>query len=70
MDWFRHLLTERAREFQIIVFTCRPTDYLATVAMVPDGTDFFLDSADGFIRAIDLDRAFGKGNTNTKAKQV
>jgi hypothetical protein len=28
MDWFRALLTEKARCFQIIVFTCRPSDYL------------------------------------------
>src|SRR5205823_13379849 len=29
MDWFRALLTERAHSFQIIVFTCRPGDYLS-----------------------------------------
>ena len=29
MDWFRALLTEKARSFQIVVFTCRPSDYLA-----------------------------------------
>jgi integrase len=29
MEWFRALLTEKARSFQIVVFTCRPGDYLA-----------------------------------------
>ena len=28
MDWFRALLAEKARSFQIVVFTCRPGDYL------------------------------------------
>ena len=35
MDWFRALLAEKARDFQIVVFTCRPGDYLALGAMVP-----------------------------------
>ena len=38
MDWFRTLLKEKAHTFQIIVFTCRPTDYLPPVALVPDGS--------------------------------
>ena len=29
MDWFRALLAEKAHSFQIVVFTCRPDDYLA-----------------------------------------
>ncbi len=29
MDWFRALLAEKARSFQVVVFTCRPGDYLA-----------------------------------------
>ena len=37
MDWFRALLAEKARAFQIIVFTCRPEDYLEASAMVPKG---------------------------------
>jgi uncharacterized protein YhaN len=37
MDWFRALLAEKARAFQIIVFTCRPTDYLEASAIVPKG---------------------------------
>jgi len=56
MDWFRILLAERARSFQIVVFTCRPDDYLAAAAMVPDGLDY-LDTDEGFVRAIDLSRA-------------
>ena len=36
MDWFRALLAEKARAFQIIVFTCRPADYVLASAM-PSG---------------------------------
>src|SRR5208337_5085891 len=38
MEWFRVLLTEKARSFQIVVFTCRPGDYLAATSMVPEGS--------------------------------
>src|SRR5262245_35224116 len=34
MDWFRALLNEKARTFQILVFTCRPGDYLDRASMV------------------------------------
>ena len=57
MDWFRTLLQEKARSFQIVVFTCRPGDYLATTSMVPKGDLISLDSDDGFVRAVDLGRA-------------
>jgi uncharacterized protein YhaN len=57
MDWFRALLNEKARGFQIVVFTCRPDDYLdARVRVAEDGL-FHIDSDDGYIRAIDLGRA-------------
>jgi energy-coupling factor transporter ATP-binding protein EcfA2 len=56
MDWFRALLTDKARTFQIIVFTCRPADYLAVTSMVPEGIVVHADSDDGFVRAIDLGR--------------
>ncbi|MGC2769199.1 MAG: hypothetical protein WB607_27105, partial [Candidatus Acidiferrum sp.] len=57
MDWFRALLTEKAHSFQIVVFTCRPSDYLAATSMVPDGSGFHADTDNGFIRAINLERA-------------
>jgi len=57
MEWFRALLTEKARSFQIVVFTCRPGDYLAATSMVPDGSSFHTDTDNGFVRAIDLERA-------------
>jgi hypothetical protein len=56
MDWFRGLLGEKARIFQIIVLTCRPSDYLGTATPVQDGPNAHIDQADGFIRAIDLER--------------
>lgn len=56
MDWFRGLLGEKARIFQIIVLTCRPSDYLGTAALVSDGPNVHTDLDDGFIRAIDLKR--------------
>jgi hypothetical protein len=52
MDWFRKLLVEKARAFQIVVFTCRPDDYLAPAASA--GPSVSADSDDGFVRAIDL----------------
>jgi len=59
MDWFRALLNEKAHNFQIVVFTCRPGDYLATTSMVPDGAKVHADTDSGFIRAVDLKRALG-----------
>ncbi|MGI8961543.1 MAG: hypothetical protein ACR2IV_17635 [Bryobacteraceae bacterium] len=57
MDWFRGLLAEKARIFQILVFTCRPSDYLSSSELVPAGTAVHADSNGGFIRAVDLGRA-------------
>jgi DNA repair exonuclease SbcCD ATPase subunit len=57
MDWFRLLLTEKAHSFQIIVFTCRPEDYLAANATVSKGKLALKDTDGGFVRAIDLRRA-------------
>lgn len=57
MDWFRGLLAEKARAFQIMVFTCRPSDYLEASAFVPKGKAFQKDTDGGFVRAIDLARA-------------
>jgi len=57
MDWFRKLLTEKAQIFQIVVFTCRPGDYLPANALVPKGKAVHSDTKDGSIRAIDLGRA-------------
>jgi hypothetical protein len=60
MDWFRSLLSEKAHTFQIIVFTCRPSDYLTASSMVPDGSSGHVDTNNGFIRAIDLGRLLGE----------
>jgi chromosome segregation ATPase len=57
MDWFRALLTEKAHSFQIVVFTCRPSDYLLASALVPQGSAVHADSDGGFIRAVDLGRS-------------
>ncbi len=57
MDWFRALLTEKAHSFQIVVFTCRPGDYLLPSALVPQGSAIHADTDGGFIRAVDLGRA-------------
>jgi hypothetical protein len=57
MDWFRALLEEKARNFQILVFTCRPGDYLAQSALVPTGSAVHTDTDGGFVRAVDLGRA-------------
>lgn len=57
MDWFRALLTEKARSFQIVVLTCRPGDYLPANALVPKGSAVHADTDGGFIRAVDIGRA-------------
>jgi AAA domain-containing protein len=57
MDWFRALLAEKAHSFQIVVFTCRPGDYLAAHAMVPKGKGVYRDTDGGLVRAVDLRRA-------------
>jgi hypothetical protein len=57
MDWFRALLAEKARLFQIVVFTCRPGDYLAANAMAAKGKVVHKDTDGGLVRAIDLGRA-------------
>jgi hypothetical protein len=56
MDWFRAVLAEKARAFQMIVFTCRPGDYLAGVTL-PKGKVTHMDTDDGSIRAINLQSA-------------
>ena len=55
MDWFRALLAEKARTFQIIVFTCRPRDYVPASAMPPAKVGHRVTDG-GFIRATALDR--------------
>jgi uncharacterized protein YhaN len=57
MDWFRTILAEKAHAFQIIVFTCRPSDYLEKNAIVPKGKTVHRDNDQGVVRAIDLARA-------------
>ena len=57
MDWFRALLVEKARSFQIIVFTCRPGDYLTASVIMPKGKAVHRDTDGGFVRAVDLGRA-------------
>ena len=57
MDWFRSLLAEKAHSFQIVVFTCRPGDYLTASATMPKGKGVHRDTDGGFVRAVDLGRA-------------
>ena len=64
MEWFRELLAEKARSFQIVVFTCRPGDYLAEEAMVGGEGVVWVDSDEGFVRAIDLGRVAGRVATS------
>lgn len=52
MDWFRGLLHEKARAFQIIVFTCRPADYWPAMPALSEGEA--AATPDGTIRAISL----------------
>src|SRR5215207_3725434 len=47
MDWFRAVLVEKAQAFQIIVFTCRPTDYLEANALNASGKAAYKDMNSG-----------------------
>jgi hypothetical protein len=54
MSWLRELLESAAEEIQIIVFTCRPGDYLR----VEDGE--YLEPAGGRGSVVDLSRAIAR----------
>jgi hypothetical protein len=60
MGWFRKLLTEKARSYQIVVFTCRPGDYLPADVLPLPRDVVQTDSDAGFIRAVNLERAVQK----------
>jgi exonuclease SbcC len=55
MDWFRQLLLDKAETFQIVVFTCRPGDYLGAAATASGAPT--ADVTAGRVRAIDLHQA-------------
>jgi hypothetical protein len=57
MDWFRNLLVEKAEAFQIIVLTCRESDYFAHESMVEEGDAVYRDGRGAPVRAINLARA-------------
>jgi len=57
MKWFRDLLIEKARSFQIVVFTCRRDDYVHTSATVPPGANHGQDTDDVFMKSVDMERA-------------
>ena len=60
MEWFRQVLSENARAFQVVVFTCRPGDYLGDTPSLPAAGAVYSDCDDGFTRAIDLVGALGR----------
>jgi hypothetical protein len=57
MGWFRNLLVEKARSFQIVVVTCRPGDYLQLTELAADAKAVHADADGGFVRAVDLGQA-------------
>jgi DNA repair exonuclease SbcCD ATPase subunit len=61
MQWFQELLYEKAMLFQIIVLTCRPSDYLPSTALVPANGPVHLDMSEHPVRAVDLGRAIQRG---------
>lgn len=52
---FRRLLRDAAAKTQILVFTCRPEDYVAPTEL-PSGTAAQLDAEDGLVRVVNLQR--------------
>ncbi len=69
MEWFRGLLAEKARMFQIVVFTCRPGDYIGQEAIVKGKGIIWFDSDEGFVRAVDLGRMLGRSATHNSRTQ-
>jgi hypothetical protein len=59
MDWFRELLVDKAAAFQIVVFTCRPGDYLRADAAQTTGAVANAPAAG--IRVVDLGQAIQRG---------
>jgi hypothetical protein len=57
MQWFQELLYEKAKLFQIIVLTCRPSDYLPSTSLVPANGPVHRDMKKHSVRAVDLGRA-------------
>ena len=60
MEWFRALLVEKAQRFQIVVFTCRPADYLDAAAIAGDGEGSHADHDGGLIRSIALQKSLSR----------
>ena len=56
LDWFRALLREKARAFQIVILTCRPNDYVPAKALASLEEPYH-DTEDGLIRTVDFGRA-------------
>jgi hypothetical protein len=57
MQWFQDLLYEKAKLFQIIVLTCRPSDYLPSTSFVRAEGPVHRDMKNHSVRAVDLGRA-------------
>ena len=55
LDWFRALLRKKARAFQIVILTCRPSDYVPAEALVPLEAPYS-DFDEGLLRTVDLRR--------------
>jgi hypothetical protein len=54
LDWFNGVLREVATDAQVLVFTCRPHDYLSK-AELPTRAAKLRDGAGGAVRAVDLE---------------
>ena len=55
--WKKRSLGTEKEWTRIIVFTCRPDDYLPQAARVPGGKEAYADMNGGLIRAVDSRRA-------------
>lgn len=60
MEWFRALLAEKAQRFQVVVFTCRPADYLDASAIAGNGNGSHTDHDGGLTRSIALQKALSR----------
>jgi len=58
LDWFGQVLRETALDAQVLVFTCRPLDYVKADLLAGGPVR---DAAGGALRVVDLARVIARG---------
>jgi DNA repair exonuclease SbcCD ATPase subunit len=69
LDWFNGVLREVATDAQVLVFTCRPHDYLAKAELPTKGAAT-RDAAGGAVRSVDLEAVVETWPARNKATKA